>query len=443
VTFVRTLDLIAKKRDGGEHTEEELRALVNGYTRGDIPDYQMSAWLMAVIWRGLSDRETFALTGAMAASGDTLDLSSIPGIPVDKHSTGGVGDKTTLAVVPILASAGVPVAKMSGRGLGHTGGTLDKLESVPGVRVNLTVEEILAQVQRVGACLCAQTEALVPADRKLYALRDATATVESLPLIAASIMSKKLACGAPAIVLDVKFGGGAFMKSVEDARALADLMIRIGRAHGRRVAAVLSDMDQPLGYAIGNRLEVNEAFNLLRGGAFPVSPRFKELVVSLSAIGFLLAARVKDLEEGRALALEQINTGAGYQKFWDILNAQGGDVNAFLSLDHSTLLTWNVLMPEPGYVSHVSAEVIGQVAMRLGAGRATKEDVINPETGILLSSEAFGHLLPAGHRLATLYASDEATARAIAPEVLRAFTFSDQPPTEQPLIYDTLGLDES
>ncbi len=440
---MRTLDLIAKKRDGGEHTEDELRSLVNAYTRGDIPDYQMSAWLMAVVWRGLSDRETFALTGAMAASGDTLDLSSLPGAPVDKHSTGGVGDKTTLAVVPILASAGVPVAKMSGRGLGHTGGTLDKLESVPGVRVDLTVEEILAQVRSIGACLCAQTERLVPADRKLYALRDATATVESLPLIAASIMSKKLACGAPAIVLDVKFGGGAFMKTVADARALADLMIRIGRAHGRRVAAVLSDMDQPLGCAIGNLLEVQEVLAMLEEGGRPPDPRLKGLVVSLSAIGFVLAGRVGTVEEGRALAFEQISTGAACRKFLDILKAQGGDTDDLSLLHRGRSFEWEVLAAQPGYVAHVSAAAIGQAAVRLGAGRASKEDTVNPYAGILLTPQASGQRLQPGHRLAVLYAQDEATAREVAPDVLEAFTLSDQPPSETPLIYDTLGLDAS
>ena len=301
-----------QKRDGGEHTNDEIAFLVNRYTRGGIPDYQMSAWLMAVVWRGLTERETFALTGAMAASGDTLDLSGLPGTPVDKHSTGGVGDKTTLAVVPILASAGVPVAKMSGRGLGHTGGTLDKLESIPGTRVNLSVVgDTGAKCRPSGPASAPRRKRLVPADRKLYALRDATATVESLPLIAASVMSKKLACGAPAIVLDVKVGGGAFMKTRDDARALAELMIRIGHAHGRRVAAVLSDMNAPLGRAVGNRLEVWEVARLLQDPS-EGDPRLFSLIRHLAAVAFTLSGKTATLEEGA----RWLNSNSGPARRW-------------------------------------------------------------------------------------------------------------------------------
>jgi pyrimidine-nucleoside phosphorylase len=433
---MRILDLIAKKRDGGEHTDEELRFLVEDYTRGDIPDYQMSAWLMAVVWRGLTGSETFALTGAMAGSGDTLDLSSLPGTPVDKHSTGGVGDKTTLAVVPILASAGVPVAKMSGRGLGHTGGTLDKLESVPGVRVNLTGAEVLAQVHQIGACLCAQTTRLVPADRKLYALRDATATVESLPLIAASIMSKKLACGAPAIVLDVKFGGGAFMKTVEDARALADLMTRIGRAHGRRVAAVLSAMDAPLGRAVGNALEVQEVIGLLQDPA-EADGRLSALVRHLSAVAFLLSGRVGTLEEGAALADAQVASGAATQKWREIVEAQGGQPDRTLPTAPAQV---SVSAAADGYITGIDAEAIGLAAMRLGAGRATQEDKIDPAAGIIFH-KSVGDAVGVGETLATLYADTESRTRAVTQAVVAAFQFAAQPSPRQSPIYDTLGLD--
>ncbi|MBV9849219.1 MAG: thymidine phosphorylase [Armatimonadetes bacterium] len=433
---MRTLDLIAKKRDGGEHTDDELRLLVNGCTRGDIPDYQMSAWLMAVVWRGLSEHETFALTAAMAASGDTLDLSSIPGTPVDKHSTGGVGDKTSLAVVPILASAGVPVAKMSGRGLGHTGGTLDKLESIPGTRVHLTVEEILHQVRTVGACVCAQTDNLVPADRKLYALRDATATVESRPLIAASVMSKKLACGAPVIVLDVKVGGGAFMKTLEQARALAGLMIGIGQAQGRRVAAVLSDMNAPLGRAVGNRLEVLEVVRLLYEPS-QADPRLLSLVRHLSAVAFTLSGKTATLNEGAALAERQLDSGAAHEKWCQIIEAQGGDARAGLKTGP---VQWPVQATRDGDLSGIHAEAIGVGAMRLGAGRATKEDQIDPAAGIILE-KTVGDRIRAGETLATLYCREEALAREVAPAVRDAFRVSEQPLEATPLIYDTLGLE--
>ena len=434
---MHTLDLIAKKRDGGAHSDEEIQFLIGGYTRGDIPDYQMSAWLMAVVWRGLTEPETFALTGAMADSGDTLDLGGLPGTPVDKHSTGGVGDKTTLAVVPILASAGVPVAKMSGRGLGHTGGTLDKLESVPGTRVNLSVEEILAQVRTVGACLCAQTASLVPADRKLYALRDVTATVESLPLIAASVMSKKLACGAPAIVLDVKVGGGAFMKTLRDARALAELMIGIGGAHGRRIAAVLSDMDTPLGRTVGNRLEVWEVARLLQNPA-QADPRLLALVRHLAAVAFTLSGKTETLEGGRTLADRQLQSGAALEKLRQIIAAQGGDPEALLQEVPATV-QWPVPAPKSGKIIAIQAHAIGLAAMRLGAGRATKDDVIDPNAGLVLH-RALGDTVTAGMPLATVYAATENAAGGTVSAIAGAFTVSDQPFDEPPLIYDTLGL---
>ena len=435
---MRTLDLIAKKRDGGEHDAPEINFLVSGYTQGDIPDYQVSAWLMAVVWHGLTDAETFALTAAMAASGDTLDLSSLPGTPVDKHSTGGVGDKTTLAVVPILAAAGVPVAKMSGRGLGHTGGTLDKLEAIPGTRTNFTVAEIVRQVQTIGACLCAQTEALVPADRKLYALRDATATVESLPLIAASVMSKKLACGAPSILLDVKVGGGAFMKSLEDARALAALMVRIGEANGRRVAAVLSDMNAPLGRAVGNRLEVREVARLLQNPS-EADTRLLMLVRHLAAVAFLLAGKAATIAEGKALADRQLENGSAMDKLRQIIQAQAGDPHALLA-DVPAAVQRPVPAPKSGIITDISARAVGLAAMRLGAGRATKEDRIDPNAGLILHCSV-GDTVTAGSPLVTLWASSEDRADQCMSAIADAFTLSEQPVDPPALIYDTLGLE--
>ena len=438
---MRAVDLIQKKRRGGVHTPPEIRFLIQNFVHGAIPDYQISAWLMAVLWRGLTPEETFALTEAMVASGDTLDLSGVPGPCVDKHSTGGVGDKTTLAVVPILASAGVFVPKMSGRGLGHTGGTLDKLEALGGTRTALTTEEILTQVQAVGACICAQTSALVPADRLLYALRDATDTVESLPLIAASIMSKKLAGGCPFIVLDVKVGGGAFMKTLGEARALAALMIQIGTAHGRKTLAVLSDMDVPLGYTVGNRVEVREIVSLLQNNAWAES-RLKTVVCTLAAAGFLLAGRVASLEDGHALAGTQIASGAAYRKLWEIVSAQGGDTDY---LDHATKppiakVKREIRAETSGFVRHVNAEAIGLAAMRLGAGRAAKEDAIDPTAGVVLR-ETVGCAVTAGNIIATLYTGSEIAAREVAPSVLAAFEIGPKPLPLPSVIHEIIGLD--
>ncbi len=437
---MRVVDLIGKKRQGQEHTADEICFLVQSYARGTIPDYQMSAWLMAVLWRGLSKPETFALTGAMVQSGDVLDLSALPGVPVDKHSTGGVGDKTTLAVVPILASAGVPVAKMSGRGLGHTGGTLDKLESIPGLRTQLSIPEVLAQVGKIGACICAQTDRLVPADYKMYALRDATGTVESLPLIAASIMSKKIAGGSRAVVLDVKVGSGAFMKTLDDARALASLMIQIGAAHGQRVVALLSGMDAPLGYNIGNRVEVREIVSLLQNNPWTES-RLRSLVCALAGAGFVVAGAVPTLADGKALAARQIESGAAWQKFIQIVEAQGGDADVLRNAAKppQPRVRWDVKATQSGYVTHVDAQKIGLAAMRLGAGRLTKEDRIDPTAGVVLR-ETLGKPVAAGNVIATLYTSGEDAAREAAEEVQAAFTVSPEAGPNEPLIYETLGL---
>lgn len=434
---MHTLDIIHKKRLGEAHTEAEIGFLIDGYVAGRIPDYQISAWLMAVLWRGLTDAETFALTNAMVGSGETLDLSSLPGPCLDKHSTGGVGDKTTLAVVPILASAGVQMPKMSGRGLGHTGGTLDKLESV-GARVSFSIEEILAQVRTIGACICAQTETLVPADRKLYALRDATDTVESLPLIAASILSKKIAGGCPAIVLDVKVGGGAFMKTLPEARALAQMMIQIGKAQGRTMAAVLSDMDAPLGRAIGNRLEVREVCALLAGNADP-DPRLRSLVLTLAGASFLLTGKAATLEAGRTLAQTQIESGAALAKLREIVTAQGGDASLLDAAPNASEVR-EVRATRGGFVAGIDAEAIGRAAMRLGAGRETKEQAIDPEAGILLG-RVVGDAVVAGDVLATLYAERGESADAEAVAILDCFTLTEAAPNLRPILLETLGLD--
>ena len=439
--MMRAVDIIQSKRRGGSHSPAEISFLIQNYVHGAIPDYQMSAWLMAVLWRGLSEPETFALTTAMIASGETLDLSSLSGPCVDKHSTGGVGDKTTLAVVPILASAGVQVPKMSGRGLGHTGGTLDKLESLGRTHTEMAIPDILAQVQAVGACICAQTSRLVPADRLLYALRDATDTVESLPLIAASIMSKKIAGGCPSIVLDVKVGGGAFMKTLPEARALADLMIKIGAAHGRKTVAVLSDMDVPLGYTVGNRVEVHEVVSLLQNNA-RTEPRLKTVVCTLAAAGFLLAGRVSTLDEGAELAATQIASGTAKQKLWDIVEAQGGDPDY---LSHAlkppvAKIKRDVRAETSGFVRAINAEAIGLSAMRLGAGRAAKEDPIDPTAGVVLR-ETVGCPVAAGNIIATLFTGSEIAAREVAPQVLSAFEIGPEPLPARNVIHEIIGLD--
>lgn len=426
---MRTVELLEKKRDGKELGTGEIGELVLGYAQGRIPDYQMSAFLMAVVWRGMTDTEVFTLTDAMVASGKTLDLKSIPGVKVDKHSTGGVGDKVSLAVVPILAAGGVPVAKMSGRGLGHTGGTLDKLESVPGLQVALTAEEIVAQVKRVGACICAQTDDLVPADRKMYALRDVTATVPSLPLIASSIMSKKIASGADAIVLDVKVGRGAFMKTVSEARELAMLMKRIGEARGRRVVAVLTAMDAPLGRAVGNWLEMREVADLLQGK--PADDNLMAAVVHLAGLGFKLAGR-----NGVSDALAALKSGAAWAKLIEILSAQGGDVSVFERGQEAKFIR-QAVSAESGYVADIDALGIGVAAMQLGAGREKKDDIIDPLAGVWLD-KGIGDPVAAGEPMATLHASDESKIGQALPLVQAAFTISYGRKKPAPLIYETL-----
>src|SRR5215470_8862799 len=380
---MRTVDLIQRKRDGEELSPEEIEFLVDGYTRGDIPDYQMSSFLMAVFYSGMSDREVGRLTECMLRSGDTVDLSGVPGMKVDKHSTGGVGDKTSFIVAPLAAAAGVVVPMMSGRALGHTGGTLDKLEAIPGFRTNLTAEEFEKQLAELGLCFIGQTEELVPADRKLYALRDVTGTVESIPLIAASIMSKKLAEGIDALVLDVKVGSGAFMKKQVDARRLAQMMVGIGRNMDKRVQALITDMNQPLGYAVGNALEVMEASQTLQN-AGPTD--LTKLSIELAARMIYLGKKAGSLDDARRVAEERLVDGSGYRKFKQAVAAQGGNPQAldrFELLPNATGMR-EVTSPRGGYISLIDAEDIGAASNMIGAGRDRKEDPIDPAVGIIL-----------------------------------------------------------
>ena len=426
-------ELIQRKRDGEELDAEELSELVLAYTAGTVPDYQMSAFLMAVYFRGLSHAETFALTDAMIRSGETLDLGAALGRKVvDKHSTGGVGDKTSLAVGPIVAACGVPFGKMSGRGLGHTGGTLDKLESIPGYQVELPLDRFVAQVRDVGLAIVGQTADLVPADKKLYALRDVTATVDNVSLIAASIMSKKLAGGADAIVLDVKVGDGAFMKTEDQARALAQEMIELGRRAGREVVCLLTDMDQPLGSAVGNALEVHEAVAMVRGEG-PAD--FTELVLDACARLLALSDLDVDVAAGRALAEAAVADGSAFAAYERWIRAQGGDP------DEAALPVAPVVRPVTtdvaGYVDSLGAIAIGRAALRLGAGRRTKEDTIDHAVGIVCLAKR-GDRVTAGEPLAEVHACDVVSAATCVTEVRAAYAVADEAPPERPLLLDVL-----
>jgi pyrimidine-nucleoside phosphorylase len=418
---IHPVQLIERKRDGGELTDAELTELVLGYAGGEVPDYQMAAFCMAVIFRGMSTGETFALTDAFVRSGETLDLGKALGRKVvDKHSTGGVGDKTTLAVAPVVAACGVPFGKMSGRGLGHTGGTLDKLESIPGFRVELTTEEFVSQVREVGLAVIGQTLELVPADKQLYALRDVTGTVDSIPLIAASIMSKKIAAGADAIVLDVKVGDGAFMKSEQDARALAEAMIELGQRAGREVVALITDMDQPLGQAVGNALEIRETLATLRGKG---PPDFVELV--LTAAGHLLARSDLGVDEaaGRELAERSLTDGSATAAYERWIAAQGGDPSE--SALPSAPVVRDVLAQQEGHIARLGAIRVGNAAVRLGAGRRTKEDAIDHAVGIVCLKKR-GDSVASGDVLARIHARDEDSASEAAREVLAAYELADE-----------------
>ena len=434
---MRTVDLIQRKRDGKELAPEEIEFLVEGYTNGDIPDYQMSSFLMAVFFSGMSDREVSRLTECMLRSGDTVDLSAIPGIKVDKHSTGGVGDKTSFIVAPLAAAAGVVVPMMSGRALGHTGGTLDKLESIPGFRTSLTAEEFQKQLAELGLCFIGQTEELAPADRKLYALRDVTATVESIPLISSSIMSKKLAEGVDALVRDVKVGSGAFMKKQVDARRLAQTMVGIGRRMDKKVVALITDMNQPLGYAIGNALEIMEASQTLQN-AGPAD--LTKLSLELAARMIHLGKKAATLEEARRIAEQHLVDGSAYRKFKQVVAAQGGNpqtLDKFELLPNATGMR-EIVSPRAGYVSSINAEDIGVASNMIGAGRDKKEDAIDPAVGIILEVKT-GEKVDAGSVLCRLYYTKEDRVEEAAEMVEDAFRISAQKPDERELILEVVG----
>jgi pyrimidine-nucleoside phosphorylase len=429
---MRTVDIIRKKRDGGELSREELAHIVEGYTKSQVPDYQVSAFLMAVYFAGLSETEVADFTDVIMRSGVVLDLSAIPGVKVDKHSTGGVGDKTSLIVAPVVAAAGVLVPMISGRGLGHTGGTLDKLESIPGFNTRLTTDQVRTGLSEVGAALVGQTDELCPADRLLYALRDATGTVESIPLIAASIMSKKMVEGIDALVLDVKTGSGAFMKKQTDARRLAQAMVSIGRRMNKRVLALITDMDQPLGNAVGNSLEVMEAINTLRNQG---PPDLTELSVELSARMLMLADSEKTYEQCQAL----LENGQALEKFKQLVAHQGGDVtviDAFEKLPTSSA-EYSVTSPRGGFVSRIQAEDIGTAAMLLGAGRETVDSKIDHGVGIVLERKV-GERVESGDTLCTLYYNNDAHLEEATQMVEDSFRIAAAAPEAKPLIYEII-----
>ena len=429
---MRMYDLILKKKQGGELSTDEIRYMIEGFTEGSIPDYQMSAMTMAICFRGMTPRETVDLTLAMRDSGDVLDLSGIKGVKVDKHSTGGVGDKTSLALTPIIAALGVPVAKMSGRGLGHTGGTIDKLECFDGFTTALSEEQFAENVNTIGIAIAGQTANLAPADKKLYALRDVTATVDQMSLIASSIMCKKLASGSDAIVLDVKTGNGAFMKKLEDSRALAKEMVSIGTMAGKKTVAVITDMDQPLGRAVGNSLEVREAIDTLRGEG-PAD--FKEVVFALGSQMLMLAGRAADKKEARALMEGVIEDGSALDKFAQFVRAQGGD--AAPVYDTSLLpvagKTQAVTAKESGYVHRILAEDIGIACMTLGGGRETKESAIDLSVGIILEKKN-GDAVSDGEVLATIYGNDDAKMQAAYEKIAHAYEIAKEPAAFVPVV---------
>lgn len=429
---MRMYDLIIKKKQGEELTTEEIRYMIEGFTNGSIPDYQMSAMTMAICFRGMSKRETVDLTLAMRDSGDVLDLSDINGVKVDKHSTGGVGDKTSLALTPIVAALGVPVAKMSGRGLGHTGGTIDKLECFAGFTTGISDETFVRNVNEIGIAIAGQTANLAPADKKLYALRDVTGTVDQMSLIASSIMSKKLASGSDAIVLDVKTGNGAFMKKFEDSVALAEAMVSIGTMAGKKTAAVITDMDQPLGYAIGNSLEVIEAIDTLNGNG----PKdFKEVVFALGSQMLQFAGRATSDAEARLLMESVIADGSALKKFAEFVTAQGGDAapvynTSLLPVAKQQLA---VTAPEDGYVHRILAEDIGIACMTLGGGRETKESEIDLSVGIILKKKN-GDMVTTGDTLAIIYGNDAIKMQEAQRKILNAYEIKPERIEVQPII---------
>ena len=428
---MRMYDIILKKRSNVPLTDEEIHFVIDGYVKGDIPDYQVSALLMTIVFNGMSARELGTLTLAMAQSGHMVDLSSIDGVTVDKHSTGGVGDKTTLIIGPLVASCGGKVAKMSGRGLGHTGGTIDKMESIPNLKVSLDQEAFINQVNTIGLAVIGQSEGLAPADKKLYALRDVTGTVDSIPLIASSVMSKKLASGAQAILLDVKVGSGAFMKTIDDARALAKAMVDIGTENGRSVKAVLTDMDRPLGHAIGNALEIREVINTLKGHG-PEDLTHECLIM---AAYMLVLSQICDYETALSRVQQALNSGAALERLRMMIDAQGGDSRV---LDDESLLaigkfTYDVTAPQDGYITHMNTEQCGIASVMLGAGRTVKDGPIDYSAGIVMHKKT-GDAVRAGESIATLYASHESLLVNAAKTYLEAITFGKT----APVVVDTI-----
>lgn len=429
---MRMYDLILKKRNGGMLTEEEISFMVNGYTKGEIPDYQMSAMLMAIYFQGMTEAETLALTMAMRDSGDVLDLSAINGIKVDKHSTGGVGDKTSLALTPMVAACGIPVAKMSGRGLGHTGGTIDKLESFPGFSTEIDTDTFITNVNKTGIAIMGQTPSLAPADKKLYALRDVTATVDNLSLIAGSIMSKKLAAGADAIVLDVKTGSGAFMKDEKDAFLLAKEMVKIGKGAKKKCIALITDMDQPLGYAVGNALEVKEAIDTLNGNG---PSDFYTLCLELGTQMLLAGGAAQTEEEAKEKLKQVITDGSALRKLAEFVEAQGGDASAVYdtSLLPKASLKRELLAEKSGYVSRITCDEVGICSLILGGGRETKESIIDLSVGIVLKKKK-GDMVKRGDVLAILYANDEEKLNQATERLNKAYTVTDEKPEDTPFI---------
>jgi pyrimidine-nucleoside phosphorylase len=431
---IRPAELIERKRDGGQLLPDEINELVLGHASGDIPDYQLAAFCMAVYFRGLTAEETLALTEAFVRSGSTLDLRAELGrTVVDKHSTGGVGDKTSLVVGPLVAACGVPFGKMSGRGLGHTGGTLDKLESITGFRVELSNEEFVEQVRKVGLAIIGQSPDLVPADKRLYALRDVTGTVDSIPLIAASIMSKKIAAGAEGIVLDVKVGNGAFMKSLTDARMLAESMQELGRAAGRQVVALLTDMDQPLGWAIGNAIEIEEVRAMLTGAETP--PDLFSLAIQAAGQLLALSDLGIDAAEGTKRAEQAVDDGSGAEMFERWIAAQGGDLSAGLP---RAPVTRELTADREGFVGEVAALGLGRVALELGAGRRTTDDVIDHAVGIRCFAKR-GEQIEAGQTLALVYGRDEASAGRAVDQIEELIAIADEPQPPRPIVLETLA----
>ncbi len=430
-------EIIAKKRDGKSLSPDEIRFFISEYLNGGVKDYQMAAWLMAVYFQGLNEEETFELTRAYIESGEVIDLSDIPGVKVDKHSTGGVGDKTSIVLAPLVASCGVTVPMISGRGLGHTGGTLDKLESIPGFNTQLSVAEFKQLLSRYGVAMIGQTETIVPADKRIYALRDVTATVESIPLITASIMSKKIAEGIDALVLDVKFGSGAFMPEVAKARALAQKLIEVGQAFGKRVHASLTNMDQPLGNKIGNWLEIEECLDVFRGKG-PTD--LVELTLQLSAHMLVLARRVKQLNEGIQLSREHLQNGSAYQKFLEMVAAQGGNPDI---LEHPERYPrakhqHTVRAAASGFIQHMNTREIGLAAVRLGAGRMRKEDPVDPTAGIELLKKP-GDRIREGDPIMILFTNNANVLTEVEGKILAAMRIGEKPPELPPLVLEEIG----